>query len=84
MNSMDILESFSLRTILNSLQNSLGRITANHSGSGLARSWSWNSSNFHVDDVLDSSYTDEHHKPLYSLNSFSSDKVNVCNLYYYV
>ena len=59
---------------------SLGRITANHSGSGLVNSWSWNSSNFHVDDVLDSSYTDQHHMPLYSLENFASNEVNVITI----
>ena len=57
----------------------LGRISTNHSGSGLINSWRWNSSNFHVDDVMDSSYTDAEHVPLYSLN-FPPDQVEVCIL----
>ena len=58
----------------------LGRISTNHSGSGLISSWRWNSSNFHIDDVMDSSYTDEEHMPLYSLDNFPSNQVDVCIL----
>ena len=61
--------------------NFSGRITANHSGSGLLNSWSWNSSNFHVDDVLDSSYTNQEHKPLYSLDNFPSNELNVITIF---
>ena len=44
-----------------------GRITAGQNNSGLRGSWSWNSSNFHGDDVMDSSYTDPDYAPVYSL-----------------
>lgn len=44
------------------------RITAVHNNSGLRGSWSWNSSNFHSDDIIDSSYNDPNHVPLYSLD----------------
>ena len=66
---------------LNCLQNyCLGRITATHNGSGLVNSWNWNSSNFHADDAMDSSYTDQEHTPLYSLKKFSENQVEVCSI----
>lgn len=46
----------------------LGRITASHNSSGLRGTWSWNSSNFHTDDVMDSSYNDPNYIPMYSLD----------------
>ncbi|XP_028400060.1 uncharacterized protein LOC114523362 [Dendronephthya gigantea] len=52
------------------------RITANHDGSGLVGSWDWNSSNFYIDDIMDPSYTDEGHTPLYSLDNFPLNQVN--------
>ncbi|XP_028400062.1 uncharacterized protein LOC114523364 isoform X2 [Dendronephthya gigantea] len=51
------------------------RITATHNGSGLVNSWNWNSSNFHAEDVMDSSYTSEGHKPLYTLDDFPENQV---------
>ena len=47
---------------------SSGRITAAQNNSGLKGTWSWNSSNFHGDDVMDSSYTDPDFVPVYSLD----------------
>ena len=55
----------------------LGRITNSFSGSGLQDSWSWNSSNFHADDVMDEMYTDSNHIAIYSLNDFPQDQVEV-------
>ena len=60
--------------------NYLGRITATHNGSGQINSWNWNSSNFHADDVLDSSYTNEKHTPLYSLDDFPENQIEVSNI----
>ena len=45
-----------------------GRINAAQKNSGLKGTWSWNSSNFHGDDVMDSSYTDPDFVPMYSLD----------------
>ncbi|CAH1233157.1 TNC [Branchiostoma lanceolatum] len=39
------------------------RINKTHHGSGLMGSWSWNSSNFHPDDVMDPAYSDPTHRP---------------------
>ncbi|KAL9960883.1 hypothetical protein ACROYT_G034389 [Oculina patagonica] len=47
------------------------RITAVHNNSGLRGTWSWNSSNFHSDDVMDSSYNDPNFVPVYSLEGIS-------------
>ncbi|XP_078343101.1 uncharacterized protein LOC144628871 isoform X1 [Oculina patagonica] len=47
------------------------RITAVHNNSGLQGTWSWNSSNFHSDDVMDSSYNDPNFVPVYSLDGIS-------------
>ncbi|XP_028399971.1 uncharacterized protein LOC114523292 [Dendronephthya gigantea] len=59
------------------------RITGSRNGSGLVNSWNWNSSNFHAEDVMDSSYTNEEHTPLYTLDNFSQNQVEeakgVCN-----
>ncbi|KAJ7370756.1 hypothetical protein OS493_030186 [Desmophyllum pertusum] len=44
------------------------RITAVHNNSGLQGTWSWNSSNFHSDDVMDLSYNDPNYVPMYSLD----------------
>ncbi|XP_031566547.1 SCO-spondin-like isoform X2 [Actinia tenebrosa] len=49
------------------------RILATNNQSGLYDSWSWNSSNFHADDVMDSTYTDPSHVPMYGLSNVSSD-----------
>lgn len=45
-----------------------GRISGAQNNSGLRGTWSWNSSNFHSDDVMDSSYTDPDFVPMYSLD----------------
>ena len=55
----------------------LGRVNTNHEDSGLLGTWSWNSSNFHVDDVMDESYTDANHKPIYTLDSLPKEIVEV-------
>ena len=49
-----------------------GRITAVHNDSGLQGTWSWNSSNFHSDDVMDSSYNDPSYVPVYSLDGIDA------------
>ena len=59
-----------------------GRITAVHNDSGLKGTWSWNSSNFHNDDVMDSSYTDPNHVPMYSLDGISDVILKVLSLFY--
>ena len=51
---------------------SSGRITAAQNNSGLKGTWSWNSSNFHGDDVMDLSYTDPHFVPVYSLDGIDA------------
>eukprot|EP00118_Oscarella_pearsei_P018941 m.198025 g.198025 ORF g.198025 m.198025 type:complete len:2548 (+) comp39552_c0_seq11:586-8229(+) len=43
------------------------RIVSSFNGSGLNGSWSWNHSNFHVDDTMDISYTDPTFVPSYSI-----------------
>jgi len=50
-----------------------GRITTVHNDSGLRGTWSWNSSNFHSDDVMDSSYNDPNFVPVYSLDGISDE-----------
>ena len=55
----------------------LGRVTTTHQGSGLLGSWSWNSSNFHANDVMDESYTDVNHQPIYTLDSLPNEIVEV-------
>ena len=57
-----------------------GRITAVHNDSGLSGTWSWNSSNFHSDDVMDSSYNDPNYVPVYSLDGISDAIVEVGSL----
>jgi hypothetical protein len=54
-----------------------GRISTTHNGSGLYDSWSWISSNFHIDDVMDSSYTDPSYVPIYGLDGVSNDLLEV-------
>ena len=34
-----------------------------------------------MDDVLDSSYTNQEHKPLYSLDNFPSNELNVIKIF---
>ena len=57
-----------------------GRITAVHNDSGLRGTWSWNSSNFDSDDVMDSSYNDPNYVPVYSLDGISDSIVEVRSL----
>ncbi len=59
----------------------LGRITAVHNNSGLRGTWSWNSSNFHNDDVMDSSYNDPNYVPMYSLDGIDEVIVVVWSLF---
>lgn len=42
--------------------------------------WSWNSSNFHRDDVMDSSYNDPYYTPLYSLDDIDGFIIAVRSL----
>ena len=74
------IQGYYMKKIKFSENNYLGRVTATHNGSGLVNSWNWNSSNFHADDVLDSLYTNEKHTPLYSLDRFSENQVEVSNI----
>ncbi|XP_078611887.1 uncharacterized protein LOC144882156 isoform X2 [Branchiostoma floridae x Branchiostoma japonicum] len=53
------------------------RITTTHQGSGLLGSWSWDSSNFHPDDVMDGSYTDQSHKPTLGLDGLTQEQRKV-------
>ena len=54
-----------------------GRISnPQRAGAGAVGSWSWTESNFHPDDVMDSSYTDPSYKPVYTLEGFSPNMVN--------
>ncbi|XP_065830968.1 uncharacterized protein [Oscarella lobularis] len=48
------------------------KIAKSFDGSGLNGTWSWNHSNFHKDDTMDSSYTDPKFVPLYSINDIDS------------
>ena len=57
-----------------------GRITAVHNDSGLKGTWSWNSSNFHSDDVMDLPYTDPNHIPMYSLDGISDAILEVLRI----
>ncbi|PFX25774.1 Tenascin-X [Stylophora pistillata] len=68
-------ESNETAVVLISLQYESGRITTVHKVSGLQATWSWNSSNFHSADVMDYSYHDPNHVPMYSLDGI--DKVIV-------
>ncbi|XP_035695384.1 uncharacterized protein LOC118429111 [Branchiostoma floridae] len=53
------------------------RINTTHHGSGLLGSWSWNSSNFHPDDVMDEAYTDQSHKPTLGLDGLTPEQRKV-------
>jgi hypothetical protein len=61
----------------------IGRIASIRNNSGLHRSWSWNSTNFHVDDAMDSSYDDPNYIPLYTLNGVGDAIVRV-NMHNYL
>ncbi|XP_033103053.1 multiple epidermal growth factor-like domains protein 6 [Anneissia japonica] len=52
------------------------KIESSNANGSLYDSWSWNSSNFHVDDVLDDSYT-RNYEPIYSTNDIQQDIVKV-------
>ncbi|XP_022804999.1 uncharacterized protein LOC111342215 isoform X2 [Stylophora pistillata] len=53
------------------------RITDCHSGSGTRDSWSWNSSNFYHDDVMDITYTDPSYIPTYLLDGISQSVLQI-------
>ncbi|KAI8494760.1 hypothetical protein Bbelb_273650 [Branchiostoma belcheri] len=53
------------------------RIITTHGGSGLLGSWSWDSSNFHIDDVMDGAYTDPNHKPTIGLAGLTPEQRKV-------
>ncbi|XP_035695383.1 uncharacterized protein LOC118429110 [Branchiostoma floridae] len=53
------------------------RIITTHHGSGLLGSWSWESSNFHPDDVMGEAYTDQSHKPTLGLDAFTPEQRKV-------
>ncbi|XP_072022586.1 uncharacterized protein [Amphiura filiformis] len=44
---------------------------------GIQGSWSWNQSNFHVNDTMDKSYTDPHYVPIYSLDHIPEEQRKV-------
>ncbi|XP_035690546.1 uncharacterized protein LOC118425665 isoform X2 [Branchiostoma floridae] len=50
------------------------RISKTHYGSGLMGSWSWNSSNFHPDDVMDSAYSDPAHRPSVGIDGLTQEQ----------
>ncbi|XP_022808830.1 mucin-like protein [Stylophora pistillata] len=53
------------------------RITDCHDGSGTRDSWSWNSSNFYHDDIMDITYTDPSYIPMYSLDGISQSVLQI-------
>ncbi|KAI8487041.1 hypothetical protein Bbelb_353010, partial [Branchiostoma belcheri] len=50
------------------------RINKTHYGSGLMGSWSWNSSNFHPDDVMDPAYSDPNHRPSVGIDGLTQEQ----------
>ncbi|XP_019646646.1 PREDICTED: uncharacterized protein LOC109487118 [Branchiostoma belcheri] len=50
------------------------RINNTHHGSGLMGSWSWNSSNFHPDDVMDPAYSDPNHRPSVGIDGLTQEQ----------
>ncbi|XP_019634589.1 PREDICTED: uncharacterized protein LOC109477683 [Branchiostoma belcheri] len=50
------------------------RINKTHYGSGLMGSWSWNSSNFHPDDVKDPAYSDPNHRPSVGIDGLTQEQ----------
>ncbi|CAH1252389.1 TNC [Branchiostoma lanceolatum] len=50
------------------------RISKIHHGSGLMGSWSWNSSNFHPDDVMDPAYSDPTHRPSTGIDGLTREQ----------
>ena len=55
----------------------LGRIKECQIGSGSFDSWSWNSSNFYHEDVMDLTYTDPSYLPVYSLDGIPKSLLEV-------
>ncbi|XP_019620139.1 PREDICTED: uncharacterized protein LOC109466754 [Branchiostoma belcheri] len=53
------------------------RINKTHHGSGLMGSWSWNSSNFHPDDVMDPAYSDPNHRPSVGIDGLTQEEKEV-------
>ncbi|CAH1233820.1 TNC [Branchiostoma lanceolatum] len=53
------------------------RVITTHHGSGLLGSWSWDSSNFHSDDVMDNAYTDQSHNPTLGLGGLTPEQRKV-------
>ncbi|KAI8494170.1 hypothetical protein Bbelb_279300, partial [Branchiostoma belcheri] len=51
------------------------RISKSHDAGGLYGSWSWNISNFHASDVMDRSYTDPTHVPIYSIDGLPKEQI---------
>ncbi|XP_033126265.1 teneurin-3-like [Anneissia japonica] len=52
------------------------KIERSNANGGLYDSWSWNSSNFHMNDELDDSYTKKY-KPIYSTDEVQQDIVKI-------
>ena len=63
----------------------LGRIAVPHrTNAGKFGSWSWTESNFHSDDVMDSTYTDPSYKPAYTLEGYSAKVIDTGKCAQYV
>lgn len=45
----------------------------------LKNTWSWNFSNFHIDDKFDFSYSNPEHNPVYSISDFPKEIVELAN-----
>ncbi|KAI8480739.1 hypothetical protein Bbelb_415320 [Branchiostoma belcheri] len=50
------------------------RVSKPHNGSGLMGSWSWNSSNFHPDDVMDFAYFNPNHRPATGIDGLTQEQ----------
>ena len=46
-------------------------------GAGLKGSWSWTDSNFHQDDIVDSSYDDPTFTPSYNISGFTVGQIEM-------
>ncbi|XP_072043066.1 uncharacterized protein [Amphiura filiformis] len=55
------------------------RIASSQQNSGMYGNWSWEHSNFHVDDLLDMSYTDPNHDPVYTTDDLPAEDVALAN-----
>lgn len=53
------------------------RITDRHGNTGVRDSWSWNSSNFYHEDIMDLSYTDLLFRPIYSLHGIPQSDLKI-------